>query len=90
MKHVPLRTCIVCREQKEKSALVRIVLGADGAVCVDSTGKMPGRGAYICSEGGCADSARKKRALDRAFKTKFPDSEYDKLVGLIAVKNDER
>ena len=90
MKHIPTRTCIVCREQKEKGALVRIVVGADGSVCVDKTGKMPGRGAYICADGDCATSARKKRALDRAFKTKFADSEYDKLVEALAVNDDER
>lgn len=89
MKHIPTRTCIVCREQKQKGALVRIVIGADGKVAVDKTGKMTGRGAYICAEGDCAASARKKRALDRAFKTKFPDTEYDKIVKELAVKNDE-
>lgn len=87
MKHIPTRTCIVCREQKDKNALVRIVLGGDGAVTVDKAGKMTGRGAYICADGDCAANAVKKRALDRAFKTKFPDSEYARLAEEFTAKD---
>lgn len=89
MKHIPIRTCIVCRQQKEKGALVRIVL-CDGTVSVDRTGKMPGRGAYICAEGDCASSAKKKRSLDRAFKTKIPDCEYDKIAEELNDSNGNR
>lgn len=90
MKHIPIRTCIVCRAQKEKGALVRIVLGSDGTVSVDETGRLPGRGAYICAEGDCASSAQKKRSLDRAFKTKIPDCEYVKIVEELKLNDGNR
>ncbi|MCH5350350.1 MAG: YlxR family protein [Clostridiales bacterium] len=91
MKHIPIRTCIVCRQQKERDALVRLVFDGDCGIAVDATGKLPGRGAYVCKEGDCASSARKKRSLDRAFKTKIPDSEYVKIAEEInAIGNGNR
>ena len=48
MKHIPLRSCIVCRRQKDKSELLRIVRQPDGAVVIDATGKPAGRGATAC------------------------------------------
>ncbi len=78
MKHVPTRTCIVCKQQKDKPELIRLVCSAD-CVSVDISGKAAGRGAYVCRE--CLPLLKKKRALDRAFKTKIPDEVYDKLIG---------
>ena len=46
-KRVPLRTCISCRENKDKRDLLRIVKTPEGEVLIDSTGRMNGRGAYI-------------------------------------------
>ena len=46
MKHTPLRSCIVCREQKAKSELVRIVRKPDGEIVIDETGKLDGRGGF--------------------------------------------
>ena len=61
MKHIPLRSCIVCRRQKDKSELLRIVRQPDGAVVIDATGKAAGRGAYVCKSGDCMQTAVKKR-----------------------------
>ena len=60
--------CIVCREKKPKTELLKIVKSADGAIAPDKSGKMPGRGAYICTSGGCAARLEKTKALERAFK----------------------
>ena len=79
MKHVPMRSCIVCRQQKDKSELLRIVRSSDGAVAIDTTGKAQGRGAYICKTGECMSNAVKKRALGRAFKQQLPDDVYEEL-----------
>ncbi len=48
-KHVPLRTCISCRETKSKRELLRVVRTPDGHVLIDATGKKSGRGAYLCA-----------------------------------------
>jgi predicted RNA-binding protein YlxR (DUF448 family) len=67
MKHVPLRTCVACREAKPKRELVRIVRVADGLVEVDSTGKKNGRGSYLCPAQECWRLAEKRRALNHAL-----------------------
>ena len=50
MKKLPSRTCIGCNTQKIKSDFIRIVKNAEGEVKLDKTGKLPGRGAYICDD----------------------------------------
>lgn len=79
MKHIPQRSCIVCRESKDKSELLRVVRRVDGSVVIDRTGREAGRGAYICRSGDCMQTAIKKRALNRAFKQQLDQSVYDSL-----------
>ncbi|MCL2140708.1 MAG: YlxR family protein [Dehalococcoidia bacterium] len=52
-RKIPQRTCVACREVHNKGELVRIVRQPDGKVCVDTAGKMNGRGAYICAKPEC-------------------------------------
>jgi len=67
-KHVPQRTCVVCRTVRPKRELVRIVRTPDGAVMVDETGKRSGRGAYLCRQRDCWETAVARRQLERALK----------------------
>lgn len=67
MKHIPLRTCVACREGKPKRELVRIVRAAPDWAEVDRTGKKNGRGSYLCPAQECWHLAQKKRALNRAL-----------------------
>jgi len=53
---------------KAKKELVRVVRAPDGAVAIDPTGKLPGRGAYICKVSGCVENAGKRRILERNLK----------------------
>ena len=46
-KKIPLRTCVVTKEQLPKKDLLRIVRDKEYNVLVDETGKVNGRGAYI-------------------------------------------
>jgi predicted RNA-binding protein YlxR (DUF448 family) len=50
-----------------KAELVRFVRTPSGGVEIDSTGRAPGRGAYLHDCAECIEIARKKRALDRAL-----------------------
>jgi Protein of unknown function (DUF448) len=43
-----------------------------GVVTIDATGRMPGRGAYLCRDAACWDTAARKRALEHALKTTIP------------------
>ena len=51
-KKIPQRTCIVCGEIKDKRELLRIVKTPEG-IHYDPTGRMNGRGAYLCGKPEC-------------------------------------
>jgi len=74
-KHVPQRTCVGCREIRPKREMVRIVRTPDSGVEIDETGKMSGRGAYLCRRQECWDMALKKNRLQHALKTSLTDEE---------------
>lgn len=66
-KHIPMRTCIACKETKPKRELLRVVRTPDGHVLLDATGKKSGRGAYICARLSCWETALKKKRLEQEF-----------------------
>jgi predicted RNA-binding protein YlxR (DUF448 family) len=74
-KHIPQRTCVACREKKDKRLLTRIVRSPDDGVVIDPTGKHNGRGAYLCGEGACWDKALSGHLLDGALKTEISAEE---------------
>ena len=47
VKKIPMRTCVVTKENLPKKELLRIVRTPEGTVEVDESGKKNGRGAYI-------------------------------------------
>jgi predicted RNA-binding protein YlxR (DUF448 family) len=67
-KHKPQRTCIACRDVKDKRELIRIVRSPEGKVGVDLTGKANGRGAYLCRQASCWQKSLEKNMLGRALK----------------------
>lgn len=68
-KHVPVRTCVVCRQERGKRELVRIVRTPDETVRIDPTGKLAGRGAYLCRARSCWEQALQGQRLGAALKT---------------------
>ncbi|RKI66494.1 YlxR family protein [bacterium 1xD42-67] len=80
-KKMPMRQCVGCREMKEKRSLIRVVRSPEGAVSLDSKGKLPGRGAYVCPDPACLKRARKSRALERAFSAPLPPEVWEALEG---------
>ncbi|WP_054949868.1 RNase P modulator RnpM [Numidum massiliense] len=78
-RKVPLRQCVGCQEQKPKKSLLRVVRTPEDEILLDPTGKKSGRGAYICPDADCLERARKKKALNRAFKGDVPDDIYERL-----------
>ena len=58
-KHVPTRSCIICGAKLAKRDLVRVVLSPTGECTVDETGKLAGRGAYLCHQAVCWERAVK-------------------------------
>ncbi len=64
----PRRTCIGCRQERDQQDLIRFILSPANEVLVDYRGKLPGRGAYVCSCGECLQLAVKRHQFQRAFK----------------------
>lgn len=80
VRRIPERMCVVCRQVKPKRALVRLVRTVEDHVVVDTTGKLSGRGAYLCHDPSCWATALKGTRLEAALKTKIPASERQKLA----------
>ena len=80
IKKIPIRTCIVTREPRPKSELMRIVVDNKGIVSIDKIGKAPGRGAYLLLSREVVLKAKKTKALDKALETTIPESIYDDLL----------
>ena len=78
-KKIPQRQCMGCRERKDKRAMIRVVRCTDGEVRLDFSGKLNGRGAYVCPDKTCLQKARKTKALERALETPIPEEVYDRL-----------
>lgn len=66
----PERTCIVTRRKSDPAAMIRFVLGPDGAVVPDIRRKLPGRGVWLLAHKSLVAEAVKKQAFARGFKTK--------------------
>ena len=78
-KKIPQRQCMGCRERKAKRELIRVVRGVDGTVSLDFSGKLNGRGAYICPDTECLAKARKAKSLERSLEVTIPEEVYDRL-----------
>ena len=78
-KKIPQRQCMGCRERKAKKELIRVVRTPEGAVCLDFSGKLNGRGSYLCPDPECLKKARKAKSLERSLEVEIPEEVYDRL-----------
>ena len=80
-KRIPERMCVVCRQMKPKTELLRIVNTVDGVV-VDGTGKLNGRGIYVCKCKECVTKAIKSKGFvkQHGFSLETVAPELEKLV----------
>ena len=79
-KKIPQRQCMGCRERKNKRDMIRVVRKTDGEVSLDFSGKLNGRGAYICPNAECLKKVQRSKALERSLETAIPEEVYDRLV----------
>lgn len=86
MKNIPQRTCSVCRTQKNKNELLRIVKNKDNIIKIDETGKEPGRGAYICYNMECLKKAQKTKKIEQALEIKIEKETYEQIQNIIERK----
>ncbi len=78
-KHVPQRTCVVCRTTTDKRALTRLVRTPDDGVHVDPSGKRAGRGAYLCDNPACWDRALHSDLLAKALRTTLTETDRERI-----------
>ena len=79
-KKIPQRQCMGCRERKAKKEMIRVVRTTEGTVSLDFSGKLNGRGAYVCPDMECLKKAQKSRALERCLEIEIPQEVYDRLT----------
>ncbi len=78
-KSLPMRMCIACREMKPKKEMLRVVKTSDGEITADPTGKLAGRGAYICTAAECLKKLNDKKLLHKAFSAEVAPEVYHKI-----------
>ena len=83
MKKIPLRRCVVTKEQLPKAELLRIVKNKENEVFIDLTGKAHGRGAYIKKDMTVLKTAKDKKILDRALETQINETIYEEIEKVI-------
>lgn len=71
--------CLGCREMKPKRELIRIVMNKEGQISLDFTGKMPGRGAYICNSVDCVKKLKKAHGIEKNYSCSVEPEIYDEI-----------
>ena len=82
-KKVPLRSCVITKEQLPKQELLRIVRTPEGEVKADETGKLNGRGAYIKKDVSVLEKSIKSKLLEKRLECTIEDSVYEEIRQII-------
>jgi hypothetical protein len=82
-KHIPMRTCVICRQKLEKRRLTRFVSTPDG-IFLDSTGKSDGRGAYVCDQVECREGMLSSKVLAQALRTSLTDADRQRIREVVS------
>ena len=76
-----IRKCVGCSQKFPKENMLRIVrtFDAEGKKFfqIDSSGKMDGRGAYLCKNVDCLKKAAKGKRFERSFKSSLGKNFYE-------------
>ena len=78
-KKIPLRQCVGCNEMKSKKEMLRVLKTTEDEIILDTTGKLNGRGAYLCKNIECLKKAMKKKGIERSLKMNIDKSVYENL-----------
>lgn len=79
-RKTPIRKCAGCNGHFEKNTLIRVIRTPDGEIKLDPTGKLNGRGAYICRNSTCLKKAQKQKRLDSLLELTIPAEIYQRLL----------
>ena len=91
MAAMPIRTCIGCRGKFPKKDLLRFVRNTVGNLQTDLTGRLPGRGAYVCQSQACINITFKSQKINTHLRSNFSrqviDSFRQELLSLVSHRN---
>jgi predicted RNA-binding protein YlxR (DUF448 family) len=82
----PQRRCIVTGETRDRAALLRCVVGPDGAIVPDIEARLPGRGLWLQPRRDIVERAVAKRVFARAARRSVvvPPELADRIEALLA------
>ena len=75
-----MRTCVICNTRSPKMELTRIVATPSGQVALDPTGKMAGRGAYVCKDQSQHKTGIERRRVEHALRAEATEAGWAKLL----------
>ena len=84
-KKIPTRRCLGCGEHFPKNSLIRVLRTPEGECVLDMTGKMSGRGAYICKSLTCFKKARKARRFETSLECSVSEEVYQRMEEELSV-----
>jgi predicted RNA-binding protein YlxR (DUF448 family) len=82
-KHVPMRTCVSCGKKTAKRDLLRIVATPIDGVVIDSSGRLNGRGTYVCRDGICGPEGLQRGRVGYVLRVKLTDENWNALTDSI-------
>ena len=88
-RQIPTRTCVVCRTKRQRDELIRLVKTPEGQILFDSTGRMDGRGAYVCADADHWGEGIDRGRLKNALKATIEDSTLRSLNEAMDLPNNE-
>ena len=83
MKKKPQRMCVSCKTRADKKDLLRVVLLQSGDIAYDPSGKLPGRGSYLCKKEECIMAELKANRLAKGLRHKVEPEELKKIADTI-------
>lgn len=72
------RKCVACRSNKQQNEMIRVAR-VNAVFEIDFSHKLGGRGAYVCNNPQCINTAIKKKLFNKSFKTNVDPQIYVKL-----------
>lgn len=85
MNKIPLRTCVISKNQYPKKDLIRLVVQENNFILLDINQNKPGRGFYISKEKEVIEKFLKSNYTKKRFKIELSNElkeilkKYDKL-----------
>jgi predicted RNA-binding protein YlxR (DUF448 family) len=77
---IPQRTCVACRKVNDKRELIRLVRIADDNIEIDTTGRLAGRGAYLCRARDCWQAGIQSGRVEYALGVSLKQNSRENLI----------